>query len=198
MINKAYTNQATKRLIKALAKEQKSVNETYEFKINLFSYIRGNSIKVEEKAFSSEVKIRRVIEKNDFVVTFKAGSYPEVSNPNIKEIQNFFEFQASYNSKNLACIFECSAVEDKFIIYNAVMTSYPIKISRNSNSKKKFEYRGRDNTKVSKELSREINDFLKSVGIDQEFVYNCIELARDKEERLYSDWVTKIYKFLEK
>ena len=65
MINKAYTNQATKRLIKALAKEQKSVNETYEFKINLFSYIRGNSIKVEEKAFSSEVKIRRVIEKKN-------------------------------------------------------------------------------------------------------------------------------------
>ena len=190
-----YTSVATKRLIKALAEVKEDHSKEYKLNLQLLKYFRENEIKIRDKPLTRELRIAFEREKHRVEISFVAGKYPGTDEVNCRESRKFFPFQVSYNKKYDASLFECAGIDSEYIVLRMLLTDYPIRIRRYSIGKEK-EYRGKIAYQHSQDLLKELNRHIKEGLVSQELVVNCINLARDKEERLYGEWVEKIHNFL--
>jgi hypothetical protein len=188
--------QEGKRLARLLGDYKDKLGKDYNLKQDLFMYFRENDIVVKEKTLSSDIKLELTLNHKNFVITFKAGKYDKIDQIHEKRIENFFPFQVSYNVKYEACLFECYGVKNRFIVVRAARHKHPIKIRRHSIEAADSVYRGPLMSILKPETIKFLLGNLMEMGITNELVKNCVELARDKNERLANRWADKIYNFL--
>jgi hypothetical protein len=192
-LTSSYTSVVAKRLIKALTENRKQAVENYELKHDLLLFFREKNAYIKEKKFSPQVKVELELSRKNVVITFNAGRYGKVGNPKFECFEDFFPFQVSYNEKYEACLHECFALEHDFVIQRSAMTRHPVKIKRLEMESSK-EYRGPFRAELPEEAVNLMKKSLIEIGINPELVRHCIYLARDKEERLYSEWIEKALK----
>lgn len=188
--------QEGKRLARLLGNYKDQLDKEYNLKQDLFMYFRENDIVVKEKTLSSDIKLELTLNRKNFIITFKAGKYDKVDQMHERTIENFFPFQVSYNVKYEACLFECYGVRDSFIVVRTARLKHPIKIKRNSIEATDSVYRGPLMGILKLETAKFLLGNLMEMGISNELINNCIELARDKNERLANRWADKICSFL--
>ncbi|OMJ77118.1 hypothetical protein SteCoe_23344 [Stentor coeruleus] len=191
-----FSCQEGKRLARLLGEYKDQLEKEYSLKQDLFMYLRENDIVVKEKPLSRDIKLELTLSYKNFIITFRAGKYDRIDQIHEKKIENFFPFQVSYNVKYEACLFECYAAKDNYAIVRTTILKHPIKVKRHSIEATDSFYRGPLTGIFEYETRRFLNGNLVEMGITNELVKNCIELARDKNDRLNIRWVDKIQTFL--
>jgi hypothetical protein len=189
IIHRNHTNFASENLIKALIDEKNKIKQQYTFKSQLFSYIRENGIKVSEKSLNTPIKVIHFVNQEKIELDFRSGRYPGTRDPDAKELSSFFKFQVAYYKGPQECLVECVGLESYYLIFGCSIATPKVKSD-------KKEYAKCLTMKMPLDFSSELHQQLIRSGITQELALNCIKLARDKDERLYMEWVDKIHKFL--
>lgn len=189
-----YKERVTKKLLKLLTTEQKHLNQKYEFKHDNFSFIRQQSIRVKEFPLDPNIRLEFIKNRKFYILTFYSGLYPHTESG--KRLIDTFPFQLSYNIKYQSLLAECFATGDSFEVLRGFVTDHPITIKRREFSLNTLEYRGPLPKRMKMETFLAFKERFEDDGINLEFIKKCIDIARDKEERLRSEWVDSVIKFI--
>ena len=191
-----YKNYVTKKLIKLLQSELKYLNQTYEFKHEIFSFLRERSIKLKESPLNPEIRLELTHNRKYYILTFKSGLYPNTHKQRPETSNDPFPFQISYNIKTESLLAECYAVDSDYAILRCFLTTHPILLKRNPSTILTKEYRGPLPIRLKGETIEAFRERFEEEGFNMEFIQNCMNIARDKEERLKSEWIENILKFI--
>ncbi|OMJ88139.1 hypothetical protein SteCoe_9954 [Stentor coeruleus] len=191
-----FSCQEGERLARLLKDYKDRLDKDNIFKQDLLMDFIGNNIVVKEKTLSEDIKLKLTLNNKKFVVTFKAWKYERTDQVHEIIAENIFPFQVSYNVRHEACLFECIGAGDRFIVLRTSRLKYPIKVKRYSIEATDSLYRGPWINILSFKTRKLLAKNLMEMGITNEFIGNCIELARDKYKRLNSTWADKIHNFL--
>ena len=191
-----FKNFVTKKLVKLLQAEQKYLNQTYEFKHEIFSFLRERSIKLKESPLNPEIRLELTQNRKYYILTFKSGLYPNTYKQRPETYDDAFPFQISYNLKTESLLAECYAVDSDYAILRCFTTSHPISIPRNPPSILTKEFRGPLPKRLKSETIQAFRERFEEEGFNMEFIAQCMNIARDKEERLKTEWIEGILKFI--
>lgn len=191
-----YKERVTKNLLKLLKSEQKHLNQKYEFNHDMFSFIRQHSIRLKESPLDPNIRLEFIKNRKFYILTFYAGSYPDTQKGSDNNLFESFPFQLSYNVKYDSLLTECFANDFCYSILRGFVTTHPITVKRKEFSFKTLKYRGPLPSRMGEEICSAFKERFEDDGIDLEFIKKCMDIARDKEERLRSEWIDSIIKFI--
>ena len=192
-----YAKAVLRKLVKHLETKKKFQDQKFVFNHDLFSSIREKSIKVREKPFSRSMQIEFHIQRYFFIVSFFAGTYPNFNLDKSSEITDYFPLQISYRQENTSYLCECVANSENYMILNSLITPHPIKINRVADADfNDTEYRGPIGSRIDTDVYELFKERMQIIGFTPDYIKLCVDLARDKEERLETEWWEKILNFV--